>query len=64
MTGIENHTPAFLQYLDKLGLTLGSAILIKEVVPFDQSLQITTSEDKQVYISHEVAKNILVSAKD
>jgi DtxR family Mn-dependent transcriptional regulator len=64
MTGIENHTPSFLQYLDKLGLTLGSDILIKEVAPFDQSLQITISGDKQVYISHEVAKNILVSAKD
>lgn len=62
MTGIENDTSTFLQYLDKLGLKPGSEIFINEVIPFDQSLQITIDGDEQVHISHDVAKQILVSA--
>jgi DtxR family Mn-dependent transcriptional regulator len=64
MTGIDNHTNAFLQYLDKNGLALGCKIVILEITPFDKSLLITINRDKQVHISHEVAKNILVTAKD
>ena len=64
MTGIENHTAPFLQHLDKLGLSLGVEILVNEVTDFDQSLQITINAGKQVHISHEVAKNILVSGKN
>lgn len=61
MTGIENHTTPFLQHLDKLGLSLGAEILVNEVTAFDQSLQISINAGKQVHISHEVAKNILVT---
>jgi DtxR family Mn-dependent transcriptional regulator len=64
MTGIENHTTPFLQYLDKNGLALGCQIIILETTPFDKSLLITINTDKQMHISHEVAKNILVTVKD
>ncbi len=64
MIGLENHTTAFLQYLDKKELALGSRIAIVEVAPFDKSLTITIDGDRQVHISHEVAKNILVAVKE
>jgi DtxR family Mn-dependent transcriptional regulator len=64
MIGLENHTTAFLQYLDKKELALGSRIAIAEVAPFDNSLTIIINGDRQVHISHEVAKNILVTVKD
>ncbi len=64
MIGLENHTTAFLQYLDKKELALGSRIAIIEVAPFDKSLTITIDGDRQLHISHEVAKNILVAVKE
>lgn len=63
MAGVDNHTTPFLQYLDKNGLALGCQIVILEITPFDKSLLIAINSDKQMQISHEVAKNILVSAK-
>ncbi len=61
MTGITNHTTPFLQHLDKLGLTLGTPIRVDEVTPFDRSLLVTLQGGKQVHLSHQVAKNILVA---
>ncbi|WP_018341986.1 metal-dependent transcriptional regulator [Cytophaga aurantiaca] len=59
MTGIENHTPSFLQHLDKLGLKLGAEITIKDVVEFDQSILVSVNNKKEFYLSQEIANNIL-----
>jgi DtxR family Mn-dependent transcriptional regulator len=64
MIGLENHTTAFLQYLDKKELALGARIAIVEIAPFDKSLTITINGDRQVHLSHEVAKNILVAVTE
>jgi DtxR family Mn-dependent transcriptional regulator len=63
MTGVVDHSPAFLQYLDKFGITLGNEIKIKDVVAFDRSLQITINKNSTIFISNEIAKNILVILK-
>ncbi len=63
MTGVVDHTTAFLQYLDKSGLALGDEIRIKDVVFFDRSLQITINKKNTIFISNEVAKNILAIKK-
>ena len=63
VTGVVDHSPAFLQYLAKTELTLGSTLKINEVNDFDRSLQLTISKGKPFFISNEVAKNILVTAK-
>jgi DtxR family Mn-dependent transcriptional regulator len=63
MTGVVDHTPAFLQYLDKSGLALGNLIRIRDVVEFDKSLQIVINKKNTLFISNEVAKNILVILK-
>ena len=60
MTGVVDHTAPFLQYLEKIGLTLGNEIRIKDVVEYDRSLHISINKKTPLYISHEVAKNILV----
>lgn len=59
MTGIENHTPSFLQHLDKLGLKLGVNITIKDIVDFDKSILVSINDKKDVYLSQELANNIL-----
>lgn len=63
MTGVVDHTPAFLQLLDRSGLALGNEIKIKEVLVFDKSLRITVNKKAPIFISHDVAKNILVILK-
>ena len=64
MTGVVDHTAPFLQYLEKIGLTLGSEIRIKDVVEYDRSLLISINKKNPLYISHEVAKNILATAHE
>ncbi|MGM9479267.1 metal-dependent transcriptional regulator [Pedobacter sp. GSP4] len=61
ITGVSQHSSAFLKHLEKLGLTLGKQIQISDVTDFDGSVEILLS-DKQVNISREVAKHILISS--
>jgi len=63
MTGVVDHAPAFLRFLDKSGIGLGDELLVKEVAEYDQSLQISVNKKRVLHISHEVARNILVSKK-
>jgi len=63
MTGVVDHSAAFLQYLDKTGFELGNEIKIREVVEFDKSLQIVVNKKNTFFISYDVAKNILVILK-
>ncbi len=63
MTGVVDHSPAFLQYLAKTEITLGSSIKINNINDFDRSLQIAVGKGKPFFISNEVAKNILVTFK-
>jgi len=61
ITGVSQHSSAFLKHLEKLGLTLGKQIHINDVTDFDGSVEILSSE-KQINISREVAKHILISS--
>lgn len=63
MTGVVDHSPGFLQYLDNVGVSLGCEIKIKDMVEFDRSLQIVIDKNKTVFISNDVAKNILAIEK-
>ncbi|WP_247236844.1 metal-dependent transcriptional regulator [Telluribacter sp. SYSU D00476] len=60
MMGVLEHTPAFLQHLDRSGLTLGCEIEIKEVNEFDKSAQIQINSQRTLFISQEVSRNVLV----
>lgn len=60
ITGVTQHSSAFLKHLEKLGLTLGKQIQINDVTDFDGSVEMLVAQ-KQINISREVAKNILIS---
>jgi DtxR family Mn-dependent transcriptional regulator len=59
ISGVSEHSPKFLQYLEKRGLILGSRIAVKEVIEFDESV-ILTLDNKEITIGREAAKNILM----
>lgn len=58
--GVKIHNKDFLQYLDKLGIGLGSEIKVEEKQEFDQSIRVTIDGKNSAFISSEVSKNILI----
>lgn len=60
ITAVENTESLFLQHLDNLGLRLGVKFTITERAEFDGSIMIQLEEDKKIFLSKEVAKNLLV----
>lgn len=58
--GVKDSQSSFLQYLDKLGIALGVKILIKEIISFDKSFIIIINDNKEITITKDVAKNILI----
>lgn len=60
ISGVNEHSSVFLKHLEKLGLMLGTKIIIAELVEFDGSISLAVDKKKEITISREVAKNILV----
>jgi DtxR family Mn-dependent transcriptional regulator len=63
MTGVVDHSPVFLNYLDNAGIRLGDDLVIQEVIAYDRSLQVLVNKKKSLQLSAEASKNILVRKK-
>ncbi|MND59909.1 Iron-dependent repressor IdeR [compost metagenome] len=61
IAGVSDHTNTFLQYLEKQQLGLGASITIKEKNEYDQSVIVSTADGRTLFLSKEVANNILVA---
>jgi len=59
ISGVRDHSPGFLQYLEKQQLTIGKKIKVTEINEYDNSM-ILQADDKKIHISREVAKNLLI----
>ena len=53
--------PAFLKHLDKLHSHMSTPLKVIEHIAFDKSMTISINQTATVNISHEVAKNILIT---
>lgn len=60
LMGVAQDSAVFLQLLTKLNLSLGAQLDIKEINEFDRSIIVSINKAEPIFISHEVAKNILV----
>lgn len=60
-TGVTDHSAAFLNYLDKADISLGSSIKVLSIEEFDQTFTLQLKSKKEVQISYKVANSILVS---
>ncbi len=60
IAGVLTHNPDFLQFLDRLGLHIGTEIEIMEKIPFDDSMLIHLKQNKEAIINRSVTNNILV----
>ena len=57
---VRNGSSPFLQYLSKIGVSIGVTIVVKERIEFDGSLEVSIQNKKPQLISREAAENILV----
>jgi DtxR family transcriptional regulator, Mn-dependent transcriptional regulator len=63
LLAVKNDSPAFLKYLSKLGMRLGSKIAIINKTEFDGSQEIIIDGKKKAFISRDAADNLLVTSK-
>ena len=57
---VADNTASFLKYLDKQGIALTDTIIVKEVQDFDKSLLVELKGKRELYLSAEAAKKIMV----
>jgi DtxR family Mn-dependent transcriptional regulator len=62
LMGVAQDSTVFLQLLTKLNLSLGAKLDIQEINEFDRSIFVSINDASPIFISHEVAKNILVKS--
>ncbi|MBC3784112.1 metal-dependent transcriptional regulator [Spirosoma utsteinense] len=61
LMAVLEHSTEFLQHLDHSNLTLGCTVAVTEVNSFDKSMLVAVGNGRTVFISHDVARNLLVS---
>lgn len=59
IVAVKDSSAAFLKYLDKVGAYIGARIKILDKVEFDGSMEILVDQKKTLFISRDVAENIL-----
>jgi DtxR family Mn-dependent transcriptional regulator len=57
---VTDSSSAFLQYLDKVGIHIGSVVEIQDRTEFDGSLEVVVDGTKKHSLSKEVSDNILI----
>src|SRR5690606_4509078 len=61
IVAVKETSPVFLQYIDKIGAFLGAKIKVVDKVEFDGSMELLIEGKKNIFISREVAQNILIT---
>ncbi|MBD2752753.1 metal-dependent transcriptional regulator [Spirosoma validum] len=61
LMGVLEHSTEFLQHLDHSNLTLGCTVTVREINAFDKSVLVQIASGRTVFVSYEVAKNLLVN---
>lgn len=60
IAGVADHSNAFLDHLDIVGISIRDEVKIIEFSTYDKSLLILVNNKNKIFISNETAKNILV----
>jgi len=61
IVAVSNDDSTLLQHLDRIGIKLGSKILIIERMDFDGSVSIKIDEKEPIYISQPIAENLMIT---
>ena len=63
IVGVREHSTAFLNHLDEVGIAINSQLLVLEKFDYDNSLRIDL-QGKQMVVSHKVGRNIFVKPQN
>lgn len=58
VVAVQDSGAAFLKYLDKVGISIGTKISVDDLIEFDGSMDITIDQKKSITVSKTVAENI------
>lgn len=61
VVAVKDTNTLFLQHLDRIGIYLGAKIKTLEKIEFDGSMEILIDQKNKLFISKEVAQNVLVT---
>ncbi len=57
VAGVKDSSTVFLQYLDKIGVAIGSPFEVLDKIEYDQSVELRV-EGRKMFISRDVAQNL------
>lgn len=60
VTGVGDHSAAFLQYLDQLNVALGTGIVVLERIAYDQSTRVRIGAEREAVLSDKVGQNLFL----
>ncbi len=60
-TGVTDHSPVFLNYLNKNAISLGNNIKVTSIEEYDQTYTLQLTGKKEVTVSFKVVNSLLVS---
>ena len=63
VVGVQDHTSAFLKYLDQLGLGLGAELKVLEQFTYDNSIKIYLHKIGEQILSQKVCQNLFIQLK-
>ncbi len=63
ISGVSEHSATFLKHLEKIGVGLGVLVTVEDKNDYDNSFWIRIEKNEPLFISKEVAKNLLVFNK-
>lgn len=62
ISGVRDHSSAFLHYLERLDMVLGKRVSMLERNEYDGSVVVEDAAGSKIYLSKEVSNNILVTS--
>jgi len=60
VVGVNDHSPAFLQYLDRIGIKLGAHLRIAERFDYDESVRVLMDDANEQVLSKKVSQNLFI----
>ena len=60
VVGVQEHSSAFLQYLDRLKLSLGATLQVLEKFDYDDSMKVRMSDKSEQILTSKICKNLFV----
>ncbi len=60
VVGVNEHSAAFLQYLDRLGINIGTRIDVLEVFDYDGSRNVLINNEKEILLSGKICENVFL----